>query len=740
MNNDHGLGRAHGKADVAVGGKNEETCSVSPTMIPPRFLRMVLPLALTAPFTGRAADGDWSAYLGDAGSTQYSTLRQIDRGNVAQLEPAWTYRTGDATENSQIQCNPLIVDGILYGTSAQLKLFALDAATGRELWRFDPFAAEPATARGRGVNRGVALWREGADLRLLFVAGHHLLAVDARTGRLIPSFGEAGRVDLRQGLDRDITGLSFGSTTPGSIYRDLIIVPTRVGEGPGPAAPGHIRAFDVRTGQRRWIFHTIPHPGEFGYDTWPPHAWQDVGGANCWAGLTIDQESGTAFVPTGSASFDFWGGNRVGANLFANCLLALDAATGERKWHFQFIHHDLWDWDLPAPPVLCTVTRNGKKIAAVALATKTGHVWAFDRETGESLFPWHEVPVPPSDLGGEVAWPTQPFPLQPAPFARQVFTEDEVTNRTPAARAAVQARLRAARPHQPFDPPSERGTVVLPGFNGGAEWGGTAVDPNGVLYVNSSEMAWLLHMVPAKTTGTTAGGAIYRQLCTACHGLDRAGNAAHNIPSLIGLRDRLQPADIVSLLQTGRGVMPAFAFLTEVQKRSLAGYLLGLEPAADETVEPAADARSGSPYVTTGYNRFLDPDGYPALRPPWGTLNAVDLNTGEYLWQRPLGEVAALTRQGIPPTGTENYGGPIVTAGGLLFIAATHDEKFRAFDTKTGELLWQTDLPAGGYATPATYLVEGRQYVVIASGGGKMGTKSGDAYVAFALPEVAPRR
>lgn len=695
-----------------------------------------------------AADADWPVYLGDPGGTHYSALKEIDRSNVARLQPAWTFHTGDATQNSQIQCNPLVIGGVLYATSPQHKLFALDAATGTELWRFDPLARGDITG-GRGVNRGLAFWSEGGERRLLYTASHFLHAVDPETGALIDSFGDHGRVDLLDGLDRDVHALFLVGTTPGAIYRDLIIVTTRVGEGPGPAAPGHICAYDVRTGKRRWIFHTIPWPGEFGHETWPPDAWKDVGGANCWGGITVDRDRGIAFVPTGSPAFDFWGGNRIGDNLFADCLLALDAATGRRLWHFQFVHHDLWDRDPPAPPVLCEVVRDGRRIAAVAQTTKSGHVWLFNRETGESLFPWSEQPVPASDLDGESASPTQPFPEKPAAFARQHFTEDEVTNLSEASRADVLARLRAAVPHRPFSPPSLRGTVILPGFDGGGEWGGAAVDPDGVLYVNGNEMAWILQMVPTHTGDANLGSSLYGQLCISCHGPDRRGNAAANIPSLVDVATRIKPEDAAQLLRTGRGVMPSFAFLTNAQRSALVDFLFGLKSHiaaidaiandAQRNPEMAGDLSNAfiPPYTSTGYNRFLDPDGYPALRPPWGTLNAIDLNTGEYRWRRPLGELPELTARGVPATGTENYGGPLVTAGGIVFIGATKDEKFRAFDSATGALLWETTLPAGGYAAPATYTAGGRQFVVLACGGGKMGTRSGDSYVAFALPVAA---
>lgn len=692
--------------------------------------------------TAERKDHDWRVYLGDAGGSHYSSLARIHRGNVTELKEAWRFRTGDAAKNSQIQCNPLIVDGVLYGTSPQLKLFALDAATGRELWRFDPFQ-HPGMAGGRGINRGVVFWQEGAERRLLYTASQYLHAIDPGTGKLIESFGDGGRVDLTRGLDRDVTGLYLAGTSPGAVYGDVIIMSMRVGEGPGPAAPGHIVAYNVRTGQRQWIFHTIPQPGEAGHETWPADAWQTAGAANNWQGIVIDHARGLAFVPTGSAAFDFWGGNRQGANLYANCLLALDARTGERKWHFQFTHHDLWDRDPPAAPVLCEVQRDGKKIAAVAQVTKTGHVWVFARDTGESLFPWREEPVPASTMEGETAWPTQPMPLKPEPFARQYFTEEEATRRTPEAHAAVLAKLRELAPHHPYNPPSLRGTIIFPGFDGGAEWGGPAVDPAGVLYINANEMAWLHQMVDNRKAAAHPGQAVYNQLCIGCHAPDLSGNPAANIPSLVNLGSRSQRKDFDELLRTGRGAMPSFAFIEPAQRQSLGDYLFALEapthgaPATERSARPTEPAKK-IPFATTGYKRFLDPDGYPAVRPPWGTLNAIDLNTGEYRWRRPLGELPELTAAGVPPTGTENYGGPLVTAGGVLFIAATRDEKFRAFDTATGDLLWETQLPAGGYAVPATFAIDGKQFVVIACGGGKMGTKSGDSYVAFALPDATP--
>jgi quinoprotein glucose dehydrogenase len=703
-------------------------------------------LAVSSWMTAQPKKGvnvDWAMHGGDAAGSHYSRLSQVNTKNVRSLKPAWTYHTGDKRDDnrSQIQCNPIVIDGILYGTSPQLRVFALNAATGQNLWTFDPFAAG-ADKGAFGVNRGVVYWRSGDDQRIFFTAGQSLFALNARTGKLILEFGKGGAVDLREGLGRDVKHLFVASRTPGAIYRDLLILGSVVSEGPGPAAPGHIRAYDVRTGRIRWIFRTIPQPGEFGYDTWPPDAWKRSGGANAWSGITVDEKRQMVFLPTGSASFDFWGGNRKGANLFANCVLALKADTGERVWHYQVVHHDLWDRDLPAAPNLVTVTRDGRQIDAVAQITKSGHVFLLDRETGKPLFPVEERSVPASDLKGESTWPTQPFPLKPPPFSRQTFTEEEATTLSPEARAYVLERLRRVRTGKPFIPPSAAGTIIFPGFDGGGEWGGAAFDSaSGLLYVNGNEMPWILTMIeilPEANSGSISmGQRVYNQLCAACHGADLEGDPQQVYPNLKGIDKRMSNQQVARLIEGGKGVMPSFSFLSSSEKEALVNFLFGI--AAPEEAEPQKKAtrekaEADIPYTHTGYNRFFDPEGYPAVKPPWGTLNAINLNQGTIEWSAALGEFPELTRRGIAPTGTENYGGPIVTDGGLLFIGATKDEKFRAFDKKTGRLLWETKLPAGGYATPATYMVNGKQFVVIAAGGGKMGTPSGDAYVAFALP------
>jgi quinoprotein glucose dehydrogenase len=709
-------------------------------------MKRTAPLLLCTVLPVMGAESDWSAYLGDKAATHFSALRQITPENVHKLTPAWTYKAGGASANNrtQIQCNPLVVAGVLYGTSPELVLFALDASTGRELWRFDP-GAMPGLTKG-GVNRGLMYWQDPAntaDARIYYANSNFLHAIDARSGKPVPSFGGNGAIDLKKDMGRDIGGLALTATSPGVIFGDLLILGMRLGEGPAPAAPGPIRAFNVRTGALVWRFNTIPLPGEAGYETWPADAYKTVGGANVWTGFALDEKRGVVFCPTGSAAFDFWGGNRIGRNEFANCLIALEAGTGKYLWHRQLVHHDLWDRDLPAPPTLLTVRHEGVAVEAVAQVTKSGHVFLFERETGKPLFDIDEIPVPASDLLGEAAWPTQPLPRKPAPFSRQVFSYNEITDVTPESRRQVLERFSKLRPHVPFAPPSREGTVIFPGFDGGAEWGGAAADPEGVLYVNGNEMPWILTMVETKQpgdSGLSSGAKIYTQICAACHGVDRMGNKAQNVPPLAGVEQRLKRQDIVALLKSGKGVMPAFGFLSEAQQGLIADHLLGAAgegngAAGKKEEETGADPFGKIPYTTTGYNRWLDANGYPAVKPPWGTLNAIDLNTGEYRWSVPLGELPELTARGIPPTGAENYGGPVVTAGGLVFIGASKDEHFRAFDRKTGRELWRFKLPAAGYATPATYSVGGRQFVVIACGGGKSGTKSGDSYMAFCLGE-----
>lgn len=662
---------------------------------------------------------------------RYSALDQINRKNVKDLQVAWTFDFEDAFPGSQIQATPVMVDNVLYVISPRSRVAALEADTGKLIWKFDP--VEGPSRRGGSRTRGVTYWTDGKEARVFAVYQQWLYALDAKTGKPIPEFGEKGRIDLRQGLSRPPETLSVSLSTPGVVYKDLLITGSIVAEDL-PSAPGHIRAFDVRTGKMRWIFHTVPHPGEFGYETWPPEAWKHSGGANDWAGLTLDEKRGIVFVPTGSAAFDFYGADRLGDNLFANCLLALKAETGERVWHYQFVRHDVWDRDLPAAPTLVTIKRNGKLIDAVAQTTKSGYVFVFERDTGKPVFPLEEHKVPPSDVEGEVLAASQPLPVKPPPFARQTLTEDMLTRRTPEAHKAVLERFRALRSGSTWTPPSLQGTIFMPGLDGGATWGGAAFDPDtGVLYVNANEMPWILKLGERKGSGRRSSAQmLFRTQCAACHGQDMKGSPPE-LPSLIGIASRRSEGEIANVIRKGVGRMPAFAGLTDEAVDALVKYI-----SVGEDRELISTSRTPGPKLKYGTEinaKFLDPDGYPAVAPPWGTLNAIDLNKGEILWQVPLGEVPELAAQGMKNTGTPNFGGPIVTAGGLVFIGATtYDEKFRAFDKRTGKLLWETKLPAGCFATPAMYEVRGRQFLVVPAGGGR-GRPSAAKYVAFALPQ-----
>ncbi len=722
-------------ANIHSPGRPGEAFRDAPALYSTFMLRPSFAIFIAAAFfipALQAADPyrEWTVYGGGPDSIRYSALDQINRGNVAHLEIAWTYDTGDAFPDSEMECNPIVAEGVLYATTPRVRLIALDAATGNLRWSFDP--RQNQRDFGKARNRGVTYWTDGSNRRIFFVASHWLYALDARTGELVKAFGEDSRVDLRQGLGRPPEEMSISATSPGIVYKDLLIMGSIVSETL-PASPGDIRAYDALTGKIRWTFHTIPHPGEAGYDTWPKDAWQYIGGANNWAGMSLDEKRGLVYIPTGSAAFDFYGANRKGDDLFANTLLALKAETGQQVWHFQAVHHDLWDRDFPAPPSLVTVRRDGRAMDAVAQITKSGHVYLFDRATGAPLFPIEERDVPRSEVDGESTAPRQPLPLAPPPFARQAFTEEMVTKRTPEAHAAVLARLRQVRSAGQFVPPSLEGTVIFPGFDGGAEWGGAAFDPEtGLFYVNANEMPWILRLVEAPARPVTARG-LYNSRCAGCHRQDRKGSPPE-FPSLVDVAQRRTRAQIAAIVHDGSGRMPAFAQLPPEAVSAIVAYITTGED------RPVADvARSPWPieqkYRHDGYNKFLDPDGYPAVTPPWGTLNAIDLNKGEIAWSIPFGEYPELAAKDIRNTGSENYGGPVVTAGGLVFIAATvHDSKFHAFDKTTGKLLWETTLPAAGNATPATYELNGRQYVVIAAGGGKSGAPSGGSYVAFALP------
>lgn len=676
-------------------------------------------------------DRQWTEYLGGNDRNHFSSLTDINRDNVHQLKLSWSYAT---TDSGQMQTNPIVVDDMLFGVSPNLEAFALNAYTGEEIWTFSD-----TTQKAAHASRGVSYWSDGTDKRIFHTIGPNLYALDAITGQPIASFGTNGSIKLTSGLPEIAQNKHVISCTPGTVFKDLIIMPVRLSED-SDAAPGDIRAFSVKTGRLVWTFHTIPHPGETGYETFPQDAYKNthVGGANNWAGMSLDVEREILFVPTGSASYDFYGAQRKGENLFANCLLALNARTGERIWHYQTIHHDLWDRDLPAPPNLITVSQNGKKIDAVAQITKHGYIFLFERETGKPLFPIEEVQVSADALPGEQPWPTQPRPTKPLPFARHAhtLTADDINPFSPD-REALQKQFKTLKKAF-FAPPSKEGTLMLPGFDGGAEWGGAAADKEtGIMYVNSNEMPWILTMKDTPTTTEqqtlSPGQQLYTTHCSACHRADQKGNPQSGYPSLQRIGSRMTHHQIATLIASGKGMMPAFPQLSKLEKGTLISYLLGqekLELVANTQAKPTF----ALPYKSTGYNKFLDANGLPAIAPPWGTLNAIDMNTGEYLWKIALGNVDSLAIKNGGHTGIENYGGPAITASGLLFIAATKDEKFRVFDKKNGKLLWETKLPAAAFATPTIYECKGKQFVVIACGGTKLGTKKGNQYLAFALP------
>jgi len=598
---------------------------------------------------------EWRHYGGDLGGSKYSPLDQINRENVKQLTVAWTHHTGDSSDgsvyavHSSFECTPLVSEGVMYLTTPFSRLVALEAETGKPLWSFDP-QIDKDRSYNLFVNRGVALWRRAKEKRIfLGTLDGRLFAINVLDGKPVKSFGEGGVIDLKRGFTEKFPNRLYGLTSPPLVYKDLVIAGSVVPDATPQGPSGDVRAFDARTGRLVWRFHTVPQPGEFGNETWERDSWQDRGGTNVWSIMSCDEERGILFLPLTSPSPDRYGGERKGQNLFGDCLVALDARTGQRRWHYQMVHHDLWDWDLPAQPNLVDLTRGGKTIPAVAQITKMGFVFVFDRVTGKPFFEIEERKVPTSDVPGEQAWPTQPFPLKPPPVARQTMTVDEITDVTPESRAECLKILEGATIGEFYKPQGLEYTVLFPGTNGGPNWGGASYDPvSNLLFVNSQDAGQVLKMIKAAP-----------------------GNKMAYVP---------------------RGIPNG---------------------------------------------RFWDSNQYPCQKPPWGTLTAIDLNAGEIRWQIRLGFVEELVKRGIPPTGTSNLGGSIVTAGGLVFIAATNDRCFRAFDKDTGKELWTARLEASGHATPMTFKgpKTGKQFVVIAAGGGNKYNKVfGDAVVAFALP------
>lgn len=691
---------------------------------------LALMLGASAPSLAPAEDRDWPTYGGDAARTRHSTLDQIHVGNVAQLEIAWQFDTG---EKGDTQTQPIVVGRVLYGYTPSHKAFALDAATGERLWTFDSGIA------GVGANRGLMYWPGapgGHGPRVFAAVDNFVYALDATTGKPIATFGSDGRIDLRENLGRDPATQSVRLTSPGVVFQDLMILGGRVGESL-PASPGHVRAYDVRSGALRWTFRTIPRPGERGYDTWPRDAWKFIGGANSWPGMSLDEKRGLVFVPTGSAAADFYGADRLGDNLYANCLLALEAATGKLRWHYQFVQHDLLDRDLPTAPTLVTLNVEGKPVDALAQPTKQGYLFLLRRDDGTPVFPVEEIPAPASDVPGEKAARHYLRPTLPAPLARQTLTADDLTKRTPQMAEWARERFKQVRSDGPFKPLGVGiDTTIYPGFDGGPEWGGPAWDPDtGLLYVNTNEMAWLGSLA-LNDKGRNTGRSIYLRDCAVCHGEDLRGSPPQ-FPSLADLLGRLTAEQFRERVVKGGGRMPAFPGLQPEALEALATYIY---KGVDQPAGSPDNSPSNQAYRFTGYRRWLDPEGYPAVATPWGALTAVDLATGLFAWRIPFGEFPELAARGQRDTGTENYGGPLVTRGGLLFIAATiHDRKFRAFDKRSGKLLWETTLPFSADATPITYQIGGRQYVAIFASGGKERTaETRGIYLAFALPTSTP--
>lgn len=720
----------------------------------------------------------WQDYGGGPDQSKYVVENEITTSNVRDLKVAWIYPSADS---AQYQFNPIVVDTIMYVLAKNSSLVALNAITGKELW---------IHANLRAITRrGINYWESAdrSDRRLLFTMNNYLQAIDARTGKSILTFGTNGLVDLRQGLEREPETIGrIAPSTPGRVFENLIMLGSSTGEAYF-STPGHIRAFDVVTGKLAWVFHTIPQPGEFGYETWPKDAYKYIGGVNTWGEISLDEKRGIAYFPIGSPTYDYYGADRHGSNLFGSSLVALDARTGKRVWHFQFVHHDLWDYDPTAAPQLLTVQHDGKSVDAVAQATKQGFVYVFNRVTGEPLWPIVERPVPASDVPGEQAWPTQPIPTVIPPFARQTFTTADVTSLflTADERATWVKRVDAARKGL-FTPPSlQQEVVAVPGAVGGANWGNTASNPDrGLMYVLNQDFPsfYRLENRDARTREESAAGsplehgkAVYTENCQGCHGYDQPGPMG---PVLRNVGGRMSFADFRFLVSAGRAQMPAFDHLPEDAVRDIYAYLGGraIGPPAGPGGGGGRQSMPSGPVVASGgappapagrggrgataYPTGVDAPtaryttdyglGHPyIMRPPWSTMTAYDLNTGTIKWKVPVGQDLKATEAGARDTGVprgSQRNGMIVTSTGIVFSTAK-DGKLYAFDADNGKVIWSGTLPTGTEGLPTMYSANGHQYIVVNAttpltwgkksregGIGADGPFVAGGYVVFALP------
>ncbi|HUB32327.1 MAG TPA: PQQ-binding-like beta-propeller repeat protein [Bryobacteraceae bacterium] len=732
-----------------------------------RFAAVAAVLAGTA--AAQPAHTTWSDYLGAADSSHYSALSQINRSNVDKLQVAWSYKTGD---NSTYVFSPLVVGKTMYVLAKSGALVALNAADGTEVWTHkfadfpNPYSSRPGTARLG--NRGMNYWesKDGSDRRLLIAVNNYLEAIDARTGAAIESFGDHGRVDLKIGLGRDPKTIRrIQSNTPGRVFENLLILGSSTGEE-YLSPPGDLRAYDVRTGKMAWIFHTVPHPGEFGYDTWPKDAWKYIGGTNTWGEITVDEARGIAYFPLGSPTYDFYGADRKGANLFSDCLLALDARTGKYLWHYQLIHHDLWDYDATTAPQLVTIQHDGRKVDAIAEASKQGFLYVFDRVTGKPLWPIVEKPVPQSRVPGEASWPTQPFPTAPAPFARQKFTPDDLDSffLTPEERAQWKDRLLSARNDGLFTPPDlEQETVYMPGHNGGANFFGSAADPTiGAVYVVAKNVPVLMKLSakaggggnPSAAAATPAqfGRAVYQRNCQTCHGENLEGGMGPSLQSVVKQRGA---RETLAFINAGEGEMPGFSSLPDNALEAVVTFL-GDPAAAPAATQPNIQAPTAELPYPKGADapkvRYYGHGGLAptVISPPWSTLTAYDLNTGAIRWQVPYGDAPQAGPSEMERGSLFQRSGIAVTAGGLIFFSG-NEGKLRILDKEAGKELRVMDLPRGSQGVPAVYEVNGREFVAFNATGSFAGFgsdgppannaagegKAPGAYVAFALPQTA---